>query len=135
MSTQNKKQIILNLYNLNKYGDKRKNEIKRKNDDQSNLIFLELLSLFPNIKTLTIQSTDNDGYDSFSFSLIALLNVICQSNLNEIIVKSKYCFEGNWINNLWQTDEQILKKEYAAKNYEIEMKQESDEYHFEINKL
>merc|ERR1712228_699618 len=62
--TQNKKQIIFNLDSLNRFGDKRINdllfhsldqrkqrkEIKR-NDDDHNIFFrLELLSLFPNIK-------------------------------------------------------------------------------------
>merc|ERR1712228_935051 len=80
--TQNKKQIILNLYLLNKYGDKRINnflfhsldqrrsdkESKRKDVDKNNLICLELLSLFLNCKTLIIQSTTSDGSDSFLFS-------------------------------------------------------------------
>merc|ERR1712228_360626 len=152
--TQNKKQIIFDLYRLNDYGDKRINdllfysldgrdhnkEIKRNDDDQTNLIRLELLSLFPNIKTLIIQSTSSTGLFSFSFSLMALLNVISQCNVNQIIIKSVEYDGYNWIKNLWKSDEQILKKEYAAKGYEIEMKKEKEkyntvEYRFEINKL
>merc|ERR1712228_610173 len=149
--TQNKKQIIFDLYYLNNYGDKRINnllfhsldkrdvrynkEIKREDDDQNNLVRLKLLSLFPNIKTLIIQSTDVNGVYSFSFSLMALLNVISQSNVNQIIIKSKEYTGYNWVKSLWKSDEQILKKEYAAKGYEIEMKQEKngqyDEYCFE----
>merc|ERR1712228_821348 len=141
--TQNKKQIILNLYYLNEYCDERINdllfysldkrsyneEIKREDVDQDNLIRLDMLSLFPNIKTLIIQSTDYDGEHSFSFSLMALLNVISQCYVNEIIIKSKESYDGynyyNWIKSLWSSDEQILKKEYAAKGYEIEMQQEN----------
>merc|ERR1712228_140144 len=78
--TQNKKQIIIDLNSLNEFGDKRINnllfyaldqrkshlEIKREDVDQTNLICSELLSLFPNIKTLIIQSTDiSSGFDSF----------------------------------------------------------------------
>ena len=114
-------------------------ERKRDDDDKNNLVRLELLSLFPNCKTLSIQSARSDGSDSFSFSLMAFLNVISQSSLNQIIIKSYENRHGyNWIKNLWNSDEQILKKEYAARNYEIEMKKEKgyyDEYRFEINKL
>merc|ERR1712228_803429 len=154
--TQNKKQIILNLDYLNEYGDKRINDllfhsldrrqydkvIKRKDDEKNNLIRLELLSLFPNIKTLIIQSTD--GEHSFSFSLMALLNVISQCNVNQIIIESEEYVNDesshNWIKSLWESDEQKLKKEYAGKGYEIEMKKEQKgpwdvEYRFEINKL
>merc|ERR1712228_332198 len=98
----------------------------------------ELLSLFSNCRTLIIQSTDWNGIDSFSFSLMALLNEISQCNINQIIIKSREWLDYNWIKSLWKTDEQILKKEYAAKGYEIEMKQEKkqiNEYRFEINKL
>merc|ERR1712228_862872 len=101
----------------------------------------EIFSLFPNIKSIIIQSTSNSGSHSFSFSLMALLNVIPQCNVNEIIIKSKECDGCNWIKSLWQTDEEILKKEYAAKGYEIEMKKEKgryydrDEHRFEIHKL
>merc|ERR1712228_797830 len=146
--TQNKKQIILNLRQLNEYGDTRINnllfhslderkydqEIKRNDDDQSNLIRLELLFLFSNIKSLIIQSSGDLGYSSFSFSLMALLNVITQCNLNEIIIKSKEWRAYNWIKTLWSSDEQILKKEYAAKGYEVEMTKQDRkrEYRFEI---
>merc|ERR1712228_1135962 len=152
--TQNKKQIIFDFDTLNKYGDKRINdllfhsldkrecdqEIKRKHDDQSNLIRSTLLSLFPNVKNLIIQSTKWNGDYSFSFSLMALLNVISQCNVNQIIIKSKEYKGSNWINSLWSSDEQILKKEYSAKGYEIEMKHDKNqyntvEYRFEINKL
>merc|ERR1712228_1081907 len=150
--TQNKKQIIFDLYYLNEDGDKRSNnllfhsldkreynkEIKRKDVDQSNSVRLELLSLFPNIKALIIQSTDGIGSVSFSFSLMGFLNVISQCNVNEIIIKSTETDDGfNWIKSLWKSDEQILKKEYAAKGYEIEMKEEKgghesyDEFCFE----
>merc|ERR1712228_393538 len=93
--TQNKKQIILNLSYLYEYGDKRINnllfhsldkreawkgeEIKRNDDDQSNLIRSELLSLFPNTKTLIIESSSFGGSYSFSFSLMGL----SQSNVNK----------------------------------------------------
>merc|ERR1712228_465934 len=117
--TQNKKQIIIDLYQLYNNGDKRINDLlfhsldkrdydkesKRNDDDENNLVRFEMLSLFPNIKTLTIQSTNDIGYYSFSFSLMALLNAIFQSNLNEIIIKSEESWNGyNWIKSLWSSD-------------------------------
>merc|ERR1712228_340194 len=107
-------------------------EIKGEDVDlfTSNLVRLEMLSLFPNCKTVIIQSTCYSGYYSYSFSLMALLNVISQSNVDQIIIKSKEKSGYNWIKSLWKSDEQILKKEYSAKGYEIEMKQkEKKEYH------
>merc|ERR1712228_591798 len=111
--TQNKKQITIDLYYLNEFADKRINkllfysldkrdadkEIKREDVDQSNLARLELFSLFPNIKNLIIQSTN--GYESFSFSLMGLLNVISQCNVNQIIIKSiERIGYINWIKSL-----------------------------------
>ena len=155
--TQNKKQIIFNLGFWDKYGDTKINDllfhsldksgynedIKRNDEDQSNLVRSELFSLFPNVKTLIIQSTDyvetfTEQY--YSFSLIALLNVICQSNLNEIIISSRATLSGKktWIKTLWNSDEKLLKKEYAAKGYEIEMKiklKQYNEYNLQINRF
>merc|ERR1712228_914575 len=129
--TQNKKQIIFDLFYSHKWGDKRINnllfhslnqrnhdryqESKRKDDDKNNLIRSELLSLFPNIKTLIIQSTSGSGSHSFSFSLMALLNVIwqiCQCNVNRVVIKSTEYLGYNWIKSLWKSDEEMLKKEY-----------------------
>merc|ERR1712228_604067 len=99
--TQNKKQINLNVLYLEEYGDKRfndllfhslhkveyKKEFPRNDDDPRNLVRSEMLSIFPNVETLIIQSTGNNGYDSFSFSLMALLShVLNQCNLNQIII-------------------------------------------------
>merc|ERR1712228_271277 len=87
---QNKKQIIFDLCWLYDYGDERMNnllfhslehreydeEIKRKDDDKNNLMKSEIFSLFKNTQILIIQSTYLRK--SFSFSLMALLNVISQ---------------------------------------------------------
>merc|ERR1712228_881434 len=85
---QNKKQIIFNLFYLDENGDERMNnllfhsleqreyneEIKRKDDDQNNVMKSEIFSLFKNVQTLIIQSTGLGGLYSYSFSLMALLN-------------------------------------------------------------
>merc|ERR1712228_809790 len=136
---RNKKQIIFNLIDLCRDGDKRMNhllflsleqrcydeEIQRKDDDKNNMMKSEIFSLFQNVQTLIIQSTNNyGGYDSYSFSLMALLNAISQSNLNQIIIKSKEYNGYNWIKSVWKSDERIFKKEYAAKGYKITMIEE-----------
>merc|ERR1740123_1007659 len=93
--TQNKQQII---FYSHENGDKRINdflfhpldkrdsdkEIMREDDDFSNLIRPEIFSMFPNVKTLIIQSTYYN--DSYSFSLFGLLNVTRSLNLDEIII-------------------------------------------------
>merc|ERR1712228_508373 len=145
---RNKQQTIFDLYYLSEYGDERMNnllfhslqqrdyneEIQRNDDDQNNMIKSEIFSVFHNIETLIIQSTF--GSNSYSFSLMALLNVISQCNVKQIIIKSQESYHGyNWIKSLWKSDEQKLKKEYAAKNYEIEMVKEENEYRLEISKI
>merc|ERR1712228_196955 len=157
--TQNKKQMIFNLGFLKKYVDKRMNglifhslneriygkESKRKVADFRNSIRSEIFSVFPNVKTLIIQSTSN--YVSYSFSLRALLYAISGTNLIEIIIKAQECNGYNWIKTMWESDEKILKKEYAAKKYEIGMEIKhtikgisfdsitSVQYHLKINKM
>ena len=139
---KNKKEICLDMYKLcvgdahvnkllvhsldNRYYDE---EIKRSDDDLSNVIRSDIFSLFTNAR-LIIDST-YDTY-SFSFSLIALLNAILETNLNEIIIKSKEFRGFCWIKSVWDSDKEILKKEYAAKGYDIDV---FDECNVKINKL
>merc|ERR1712176_1249108 len=77
---QNKQQIVFELNQLFVNGDWSTNDflfyswpnkhIKRKDNDFSNLIRPEIFSIFPEVKTLIIQS------HSYSFSLTAFLKVI-----------------------------------------------------------
>merc|ERR1712154_343180 len=112
---------ILNLlsHSLDKRNTDKVRDTKRANDDFSNLVRADLFSLFPNVKTLIIDSTYQQY--SYSFSLRAFLDTICQTNLDEITIKSKQ-YGGNktWIQILGEKDKELLKQEYAAKNYRIE---------------
>merc|ERR1712228_1031918 len=112
-------------------------EIERRVNDLSNMMKSEIFSLFKNAETLIVQSTSHRGSYSYSFSLMALLNVISQCNVKQIIIKAIEYDGNNWIKSVWKSDEQILKKEYAAKDYQIEMKKEKStygmEYRLEIN--
>merc|ERR1712113_414775 len=86
--------------------ERENDEFKPNDDDLSNVVHSDLFALFSNVKSLTI-----DTYDGFRFcfSLMALLNVIIGTNLNEIIIKSweddGYC----WIKSIWNSDKEILK--------------------------
>jgi len=148
---ENKKQIVFNMFDLFNYGNAKINkllfhsvennkEIKRDVDDLSNVICAELFALFPNVRKLIIQSTG--GPVSFSLSLLALLNVICGTNLNEIVVKTTkyYGHSTTWMKKVWNSDEAMLKEEYAAKGYQIEMETYTEmngttQYNLKINKL
>ena len=146
---QNKKQIILNLFQFDQYVDSEiceflfhslnvDKEIKRKDDDYRNLIRNEIFFLFPKAKILLIKSA---SFWSYSFSLMALLNVICQSNLNEIIMESASVtvYDGSsWINEMWNSDCQMLKKKYFEKGFEIAMSkkiEDSFKYNLKIKRI
>merc|ERR1712176_324315 len=107
--TQNKKQISLHMLSLHEYADERINNLifyslvkretkkvfKPKHDNLSNVIHPNLFALFPNVSSLTI---DTHLDFEFCFSLLALLNVIFGTNLNQIIIKAYgYC----WIQSVW----------------------------------
>ena len=147
--TKSKKQISLDMDRLYTHVDKRFNdllfysidrdnnkEIKRNDDDLCNVIRPQILYHFPNVKSLIILSTSRRY--SFSFSLIAFLSVINGTSLDEIIIESQENHGYNWIKNWWQSDEELLKKAYAAANYQIEMEKirvdKRDEYHLKINR-
>ena len=112
-------------------------EFKPNDDDLSNVVHSDLLALFPNVTSLTI-----DTYVGFKFcfSLIALLNVIFGTNLNEIIITSTdYYGHCCWTKSIWNSDKEILEQKYAEKGFRIAMElvKEAfgDEYHLKINKL
>ena len=145
---ENKKQIVLNVYVLS-FGNAKINnllihslecrenneESKRVVDDLNNVVRAELFALFPNVRKLIIQSTY--GSYSYSLSLLALLNEICRTNLDEIVITSTEWKGHCWIKSVWNSDEQMLEKEYAAKGYEIEMEYvetKRDEYNLKISK-
>merc|ERR1712228_681453 len=125
----NKRQIVIDLYELNGGDDNMNNllfyaldqrkseeEVPRKDDETSNLIRSETLALFPNVGTLIIPT---GGYRSFSFSLMALLNVINGTNLTEIVIKCEEYEGHNWIKSVWKSKGEMLRKEYNAKGYII----------------
>ena len=118
-------------------------ENKREDKDFSNLFRSEIFGIFTTIKTLIIITTNEYGIKSYSLSMTTLLSLISSSSLDQIIIKSvEVEWNGNkynWINNFWRSDAEIMKKEYAAKNYSISMKKvevaetwNDDEYWFVI---
>ena len=145
---ENKKQIVFDLYHLFKFGNPNINkllfhcktldqrdankEFKRSDDDSNNLVRSETFVLFRKVRRLIIQSTFNES--SFSFSLLAFLNSISGTNLDEIIIKSDENWGNCWIKSVWDSDEEILKNKYTARGYEIKIKREEGEYNLRINK-
>lgn len=106
-------------------------EFKPNDDDLSNVVHSDLFAFFPNVTSLIINS--GFGGVEFCFSLMALLNVIFETNLNEIIINSY----GNvcWIKRVWNSDKEILKKEYTAKGFKIAMNNVESQCNLKINKL
>ena len=159
---QHKKQIILDLYQLDIWADKKMTDLimnpldrryyneekKRNHGDLSNIVRKEILGLFKNVKTIIIITTA-DGWYSYSLSLSVLLSLVdAIPFLDKVIVKavtyedwdSKK--EYNWIYSLWSSSSETIKQEYDAKNYTISIKEvninrvfnEFQEYWFMINK-
>ena len=148
--TQHKKICILDLPQLYDSADQRMRQLivypmdqreynkgnKRDDKDFSNLFRSEIFGIFKNIKTLIIITTNDTGFRSYSLSMTTLLSLISSSSLDQIIIKSVEYYGSNWINKLWRSDDEIMKKEYAAKHYSISMKKEKsgryNEYWFVI---
>jgi len=145
---QHKKQIILDLFQLDRYADKRMTDLimnsldkrdpykekKRDNGDLSNMFHKELLGIFKNIKSLIIITTSSRGVASYSLSLLSLIDSI--SFLDKVIIKAVSYGWSNWIYSLWSSSSETIKREYDAKGYTISMKEirGRQEYWFMINK-
>ena len=156
---QHKKQIVLDLHQLNNWADKKmtdlimypldkvnlhKGEKEKKRDicDFVNLFRSEILRIFKNTKTVIIISTERDGWWSYSLSLSLLLSIIEPTSLNKVIVKAVTYKGNNWIHSLWTSSSEIIKQEYDGKSYDISMKEvehkgttkRMNDYWFIINK-
>merc|ERR1711933_164998 len=89
---QHKKQIILDLYQLDNFADEKvtdfimnsldgvnikyDEEKKRYDGDLSNIFRKDILGIFKNIKSLIIITTSETGYSSYSLSLLSLIDSI-----------------------------------------------------------
>merc|ERR1712228_340360 len=106
--------LILSSLDTRRYQD----EKKREDTNFSNLIRSEFLSIFRRIQTLIIWAAYKDA--SWSFSLNGLLSLISESNLSQIIIKARNSDDSpTWTRTLWNTEEEILKIEYSAKQFSI----------------
>eukprot|EP01084_Bolivina_argentea_P221682 375409_1 len=61
----------------------------RSDQDFSNLFQLEMLQIFKNVTNIIIETTAPGGFDSYSISLTALLSLIENTSLCQIIVKAR----------------------------------------------
>ena len=134
---QNKKQIVFSLLSCGA-SDKRITDLfvhsfesvmpqwnidlpAREDGDFCNVMRSELFSVFPNVKSLIIRTSG--GPFCCTLSMIAFLSEISSTDLEEIVVQSTENYSDNapWVKQLWQREEKRLKKEYAAKGFEIVM--------------
>lgn len=142
---ENKKEIILDLRFLNTsrvnkkirnllfYPLERrraKEESKRESTDFTNLFRSDLLKMFENAQSMIIQSATG----SYSMSMTNLLALISSSNLNKIIIKTRKNKGKNWIDALWKSEADILKKQYAEQNYNISVEEADERAFFSISK-
>merc|ERR1712232_774360 len=97
-------------------------ETPRKDNDFSNVVRKEIFLIFPKVTKLIVQTTQT-GDGSYSFSLMAFLSMLCETNLRKIIIKAQFGYGngGNWLSNVWQSDNERLSKAYDAKGYVVEM--------------
>eukprot|EP01084_Bolivina_argentea_P054605 100134_1 len=138
--TQNKQQIILTFHRINEQADKeitdlimyklKKNEedesIKDINEiNETNLFRKEIFILLPNVTRVVISSTRWNGYATYSFSLLKLLDLIESTGLKQVVVKAvRLRDEDTWITLLWSSLESYakIKKAYNAKIWDISVK-------------
>ena len=130
----NKKQIILHLYLLQRDANKEILDLimypleKGTNKKLDNILRPEMFLIFTNIDTLII-----DTVITHSISMICLLSLLDSYSVKKVIVKANG--STNWIDSLWSSDREILTTQYEMKNYDISMEKKSDsnEHWFLIN--
>ena len=132
---QHKRQLIFDLTKLSRIDGNIRNLVlysceerdteedsTREFPDVTNLFRADLLSIFPNVEQVIIQTSGSTS--SYSLSMGNLLSIISSSSLNKIIVDSDCAHHGliqygTWINTLWQSESAILKKAFAIKGFTI----------------
>eukprot|EP01084_Bolivina_argentea_P117806 209142_1 len=145
--TQNKQQIVLNLPELinanNNITDLimhslQKRDVINDKNDMTNLLRAETFEIFPNVKTLIIQTSSPKI--SCAVSLNELLLLLQQTKVEKAIVKAVTDDNtgNNWLHSLWNSQWIALKETYEENNYVISIKDvvqsESDEYWLVIKK-
>ena len=156
---QSKQQISLDLYELYRANSEIREllmyemdekdtfngekEVKRGENDFSNLFRAEMFLIFKNVKTLIIKSTHGFGNKSYSLGMECLLSLVHSTSLKQVIVKAythwKENKDTNWIYSLWTENKEAITKQYEMKQYNISMKEIKGEwangYCFKISKF
>ena len=97
-----------------------------------NLISPKLISLFPNVKRITIKTSGSDKFAcSYPFSMVYFLQIISKISNCELIKIQQIVDDENednsWINRLWRQSQQELKAEYGKQQYHISFDTEKQE--------
>ena len=122
------------IMNAIKEDDDKNNKKKEKN---VNLFKNEIPELFTNLKYITIITTSNDGSDSYSISLNALLtiiNLLSNKYLTTITIKAswdkdnvhRYTNNRSWVFNLWNKQSVSIENEFNDSGWDISLKRPTD---------
>ncbi len=120
--THSKKQIVLDLYWLYYANSEMRDLVMHKmskgrdvrvDNDVSNLFKSELLSIFKNVKTVIIRTTNYNGDYWYTLSMICLLSLIESTSLDKIIIKAVTYWKDkyNWIESLWNINKESYKSQ------------------------
>eukprot|EP01084_Bolivina_argentea_P265811 450687_1 len=99
---------------------------KRHDEDVANLFRAELFAIFPNIKKLRIKTTSFNCFAGFAEIYSYSLNIRMLASLVgccglEMIIIVATTHGSNWINDIWNDDNETIQKLYNTKNYSISM--------------
>merc|ERR1712129_231326 len=91
-------------------------------ENKNNLPLPNIFGLFDNASTLVIKTTSSDGNYSYDLSMPALLELICECSLKEVIIKA---MNNDMSGRCWLTysgiSESETKAAYNAKGYDIKL--------------
>eukprot|EP01084_Bolivina_argentea_P040270 74432_1 len=110
-------QRTINSKNVSAFEENKDIFKQRDSSDSHNLFRLEILKVFPNVKTIIMVTTTTNGETTYSLSLSKLLSTITKlTTLEKVIVKactSRYRKNNdNWISFLWNSSSSYISQKY-----------------------
>eukprot|EP01084_Bolivina_argentea_P218959 371456_1 len=130
------KQIVVNLYQINKYFNELKSLIIYDDQSQRRNMFKEILfQLFKNVNHIIIYSTslgfsNNDEYKEYPLELLLLLNTICSSDKFisknfQITIKATHDFSKATVRKSWifEAVSDYVKSKFKEKKLNLELTQ------------
>eukprot|EP01084_Bolivina_argentea_P115646 205626_1 len=92
----------------------------KKENDLVNVFKADILSIFPNVHDVIIQTTDNGSYNVYKFDLLSFLSSIKSSTMRVkyTIKAERDIYDRSWLNNILIADPEISKK-FKSENWMI----------------